>query len=86
MNDTENNYRLYVRDFCGFCYRVQHVIEQLGLEVETRNIWDNKAYELELVEATGRGTVPVLAIESADDTRWMSESEDIIRYLQTKHG
>lgn len=85
---TENKpYRLYVRDYCGFCNRVMQVVQHLGIDIEVRNIWQNRDYEQELVAATGRGTVPVLAIDEGNDkTRWLPESGDIIRFLQQQNS
>lgn len=76
---------LYVRDYCGFCYRVMRTIKRLGLEIEIRNIWQSGEADQELVQATGRRTVPVLKItDAAGQTRWMPESGDIIRYLEDR--
>ena len=86
MSTPKNTYRLYVRDFCGFCHRVQQTIAHLGIDVEIRNIWDNKEFEKELVAATGRAMVPVLAIDNSVEIRWMPESGDIVRYLQSEHA
>ena len=44
-------------------------------------------YLQELRDARGRTTVPVLRITSPDgNERWMPESSDIVRYLQTSYG
>jgi glutaredoxin 2 len=59
--------------------------DQLSLEIDVRNIWEHPAYERELVEATGKRVVPVLAIgEPEGDRTWMPESRDIIRFLKSK--
>ncbi|MBW2222756.1 MAG: glutathione S-transferase N-terminal domain-containing protein [Deltaproteobacteria bacterium] len=63
------------------------VIGELGLDVEMRNIYEDKTRREELREARGRTTVPVLRITSGDgQVRWMPESADIIRYLQVTYG
>ena len=36
---------LYFRDGCGYCVRVQNVISELEVDVEQRNIWENKEWE-----------------------------------------
>jgi len=73
---------LYHRSFCMFCSRVINVINQLGIEIEDKNIWKDEQALQELQRATGRGTVPVLRIESADgEVTWMPESNDIVLYL-----
>jgi glutaredoxin 2 len=78
---------LYHYDGCGFCMRVRFVIDELGVEVELRNTIELRAYSDEVLEATGRRTVPVLRIEDADGAvEWMPESNDIIRYLFERYG
>ncbi|MGF1562592.1 MAG: glutaredoxin family protein [Geminicoccaceae bacterium] len=78
---------LYHLDYCPFCLRVRKVIDQLGLQVELREISENDAWRAELVAARGRPTVPVLRIiESDGDERWMPESQDIIDYLRRTYG
>ena len=40
-----------------------------------------------LMEAMGRGTVPVLRIDHEDGrVEWLPESDDIVRYLAEKFG
>ena len=75
---------LYHRNFCFFCSRVISVIRDLNMEVEDRNIWQDEDALHELQQATGRTTVPVLRIESAEgEITWMPESADIVQYLMT---
>lgn len=78
---------LYESATCPFCIRVRRAIEALGIEVEGRDVWENPQYRQELVAARGRATVPVLQCTAPDGTvRWLPESRDIIRYLQTRFG
>lgn len=78
---------LYYFDRCPFCVRVLRAIDTLGLNVELRNIYENRDYLDELREARGRATVPVLRITSASgEDRWMPESADIVRYLRATYG
>lgn len=84
---TKPKLSLYYRPTCGYCLRVLHAIERLGVDVELRHTGKNAQLRDELVRATGRGTVPVLRIDDPDgnpssQTRWLPESLDIIRYLQ----
>ena len=76
---------LYYYDACPFCRIVLREIDRLGLEVERRDIWLEPQNRIDLMEARGRATVPVLRIEAegADDAEWMPESADIIEYLRT---
>ena len=71
----------------GFCTRVRRVIDELGLDVELRDILSDRRYMEELRDVRGRKTVPVLRITSADgEERWMPESADINRYLRATYA
>jgi glutaredoxin 2 len=75
---------LYHRSFCLFCARVIRVIKGRNLKIDGKNIWQDADALSELEQATGRTTVPVLRIESADgEVMWMPESGDIVRYLSS---
>ncbi len=78
---------LYHRNFCLFCSRVINAIKGLDIEIDGKNIWKDSDALRELEQATGRSTVPVLRIESADgEVTWMPESRDIVRYLSSLRG
>jgi glutaredoxin len=78
---------LYQFDRCPFCVRVRRAIDELGLDVELRDIHADRNFRGELLDARGRTTVPVLRITSADgEERWMPESADIVRYLRATYG
>ncbi len=66
---------------CGWCAMVQRAIAQLGLEIPLRDIHQDPQNLRDLVDATGRHTVPCLRIEEGGEERWMHESRDIIAYL-----
>jgi len=86
-NPTEDKLALYYFDGCPFCNTVRAAIDQLGIAVELRNIFEDAQLRDELVEARGRATVPVLRITSPDgEERWMPESRDIVRYLQETYA
>lgn len=80
---THSKFALYVTPFCGFCHYVMAAIQQLGLEVEIRNVAADREALEDLFNARGRTTVPVLRITSLEGERWMPESRDIVEYLQT---
>jgi len=78
---------LYYFDGCPFCNMVRATIDQLGIDVELRNILEGAQHRDDLIGARGRATVPVLKISSPDgEDRWMPESRDIVRYLQETYG
>ena len=81
---SEDRLALYHSHSCPFCTLVTSAIDRLGLDVELREIFEEPRYRQQLVEARGRATVPVLQITSPDgEERWMPESHDIVRYLET---
>ncbi len=83
----EDKLALYLFEGCPYCSRVRRVIDELGIDVELRDIFENQTYLKELNEARGRRSVPVLRIIGADgEERWMPESADIVRYLQATYG
>lgn len=74
---------LYYFEGCPFCARVQEAADRLEVALEYRDIQREPARREELVEATGRKTVPCLRIEEpSGEVRWMHESEDIVGYLE----
>jgi glutathione S-transferase len=75
---------LYHFPSCPFCVRVRVAIERLEVEVELRDVHAEPAHLRELADATGCTTVPCLRIEDARGVRWMHESADIVRYLETR--
>lgn len=80
--DKQGALSLYGYPQCPFCARVLRAIEELDLDVPLRNTMQDPSFRAAVVEATGRGTVPVLRIEGADgNVEWLPESADIIRYL-----
>ena len=76
------NHSLYHFSGCGFCFRVQIAMKQLGIEMEKRNIHQNSAYRDELQKGGGKTTVPCLRIDREGQIEWMYESADIVRYLR----
>jgi glutathione S-transferase len=75
---------LYHYDTCGYCARVRWVLEQLGVEVELRDVLEDPQHMEDLVAARGRRTVPVLRIAKDGGDEWMPESRDIIAYLERR--
>ncbi|MFI5317629.1 MAG: glutaredoxin family protein [Myxococcota bacterium] len=75
---------LYHFDGCPYCRRVRDAMSRLKLEIELRDIHRQPKYHDELVAATGKQMVPCLRIEHVGGARWMHESADIVRYLETE--
>ncbi len=75
---------LYYSRTCPYCTLVISAIDQLGIDLDLLEIFDEPRYRDELVEGRGRATVPVLRITAPDgEQRLMPESRDIVRYLET---
>ena len=74
----EETYQLFKTDLCGFCYRVRAFLEQYGIEVPLRDTNTDAAAFRELLENTGRTTVPCLFIDGEP----LFESLDIIAWLE----
>ena len=84
---TADKLSLYHFPSCPFCVLVRSAIDQLGLDVDLRDIHEDSEHREALIAERGRATVPVLQIESPDgDRRWMPESRDIVRYLNSTYG
>ena len=84
--EPQERLALYHYRFCPYCIRVRRVIDELGIEVELRDILESPEHRKALVDARARATVPVLRCTSPEKDRWMPESRDIIRYLRTRFG
>ncbi len=73
---------MYVKTGCPYCARALHVVEELGLHVEQKNIADD-AVAAELVARGGKRQVPYLV--DTDTGAEMYESEDIADYLEKNY-
>lgn len=75
---------LYHYPSCFFCRKVRKALEQFKIEAELRDIHEDPQWRTDIMNARGRGTVPVLRIEGEDgQVQWMGESADIVKYLST---
>ncbi len=75
---------LYHFPRCGYCLRVRRTIWRLNLRIELRNAADDARWSNELRAHGGRLQVPCLQIRHPEQTEWLYESDDIIRYLQVR--
>ncbi|MDJ0877519.1 MAG: glutathione S-transferase N-terminal domain-containing protein [Halieaceae bacterium] len=84
---AEEKLALYHFQGCPFCSMARVPIDRLGIDVELRDIYQDRQHMDDLVAARGRATVPVLRITTADgEDRWMPESRDIVHYLESTYG
>jgi glutaredoxin len=87
VTPAQDKLALYHFDGCPYCAIASAAIDRLGVDLELRDIFADQKYRDELVAARGRATVPVLRITSPDgEERWMPESRDIVRYLETTYA
>ena len=87
MSTPDETLSLYQTPYCPYCVIVRRVIDELGLDVELRDVAREPKYRQELYAVRGRGTVPVLRREDADGSvHWLPESRDIIHYLRDRYG
>ena len=61
-------------------------INDLGLDVEERDIRQSSDHANTLKGAMGRSTVPVLRTDSNETTEWLPESTDIVKHLYETYG
>lgn len=79
---------LYHFASCPFCIRVRKTIEQIGLDIELKDVLQHPKFREELLEGGGSTMVPCLKITrhqhtqpTHPETQWLYESADIIQYL-----
>ena len=75
--------KIYVKTGCPFCAMVLAKVGELGIEIEEKNISDEKNLE-ELIALGGEKQVPFIFNE--EDSAKMYESSDIVEYLTKKYG
>ncbi len=84
---SEDKLALYYLPTCPFCKYVRKAIDQLGLDVELRDVGVDHDHRADLIAERDRATVPVLRITSPDGSeRWMPESRDIVQYLEKTYS
>jgi len=80
---TEIGLSLYQYRSCPYCAMTSHAINQMGMNIEHRDILMQPEYRAELMQEGGSSQVPCLRIEKDDGkTEWLYESMDIIEYLR----
>jgi len=79
------NMSIYQFTACPFCVKTRRAMHRLNLPVEYRNA-KKSPWREELEQGGGKIQVPCLRIDEDDETRWMYESGDIIRYMEERFG
>ena len=75
---------LYQFFACPFCVKTRRAIHKLNVSIEPRDINKNPDFRKELEDGGGRMKVPCLRIEDDNGVKWLYESNEIIKYLETK--
>ena len=75
---------LYQFSACPFCVKVRRVMKRKSVNIELRDVKNNRQYRAELAAGGGRIKVPCLRIEKEGKVEWMYESSDIVSYIKTE--
>ena len=54
---------MYTTAWCGYCLRAKALLEERGLEYEEIRLDDDPAFRAQLVDLTGRWTVPQITVD-----------------------
>jgi len=84
INKITRNMALYQFNACPFCVKTRRTFRRLNLEIETRDAINNLQHRSELAEQGGKIRVPCLKIDENGTSKWMYESDDIIKYLDDR--
>jgi glutaredoxin len=70
--------KLYYFESCPYCRLVINCIEEHNIKVDYMDIWSSEEILNDLINKTGRKTVPVLFI----DEKPFPESSEIVKWLE----
>ncbi|WP_411965224.1 glutathione S-transferase N-terminal domain-containing protein [Haloferax sp. YSMS24] len=76
---------LYELQGCPYCAKVRNKLAELDLEYESRTVPRSHAERTEVEDVSGQTGVPVL-VDETNDVEGMSESSDIVQYLEETYG
>lgn len=75
---------LYSTETCPFVHRVLQVAENLKIDLDIKDISEDEAARLELIERGGKEQVPYLV--DTEKSVEMYESNDIIEYIREHYA
>lgn len=75
---------LYQFNACPFCVKTRRAMHRLNLPIALRDAKNDEIHRAALLAGGGKIKVPCLRIEENGESRWMYESNDIIRYLESR--
>lgn len=76
---------LYELEGCPYCAKVTSKLDDLGLEYDSQFVPSAHSERDEVKEVSGQTDVPVL-VDEKEDVDGMSESDDIVEYLEETYG
>ncbi len=87
MNDARPAVRIYHSNWCGYCARARRLLESKGVDAELRDVDTEPGVRDEMLELTGRRTVPQIFVGSrhiggCDELFALEQSGELDRILQ----
>jgi len=80
-----SNLELYELPGCPYCAKVKTKLDELGLEYLSHEVPRSHSERTDVEEVSGQTGVPVL-VDPDHDVEGMSESDDIVAYLEQTYG
>lgn len=75
--------KLYNLEHCPYCRRVREKLAELNLEYDKIEVPKDKTERLEVIQASGQASVPVLV---DGDVIIADDDDQAIAYLEEKYG
>lgn len=79
------NLELYELEGCPYCAKVKNKLAELSLEYDSHMVPRSHSERTEVEEVSGQTGVPVL-VDKENGIEGMSESDDIVAYLEKTYG
>jgi glutathione S-transferase len=84
MTESDPQITLYRLQACPFCERVVRVLDDLGIEYDSRFVEPMHSERNVVKRVSGKRSVPAIVDENTGVT--MSESANIVEYLEHTYG
>jgi len=84
VDEQTSHLSLYQFNACPFCIRVRRAFHRLNLNIELRDAKGNLEFRNELEKEGGKIKAPCLRIDENGQVKWLYESLDIIKYLESR--
>lgn len=77
--------QFYELQGCPFCAKVRSKLDELGIEYDSHMVPASHAERTEVKEISGQTEVPMI-VDPAHGVEGMSESDDIVAYLEETYA